>query len=91
MTSGPEQRRYTLAAYRSLPITFVRRVLFGRDPYWRQYFWSRWGFVSDALRAAVRGRPVVLIDAISGGEVTQSVTFCRKLRAALPGTGPRAR
>jgi 3-deoxy-D-manno-octulosonic-acid transferase len=84
MTPASEQRRYALAAYRSLPITFVRRVVFGGDPYWRQYFWSRWGFVAGATRSAARGRPIVLIDAISGGEVTQAVTFCRKLRFALP-------
>jgi 3-deoxy-D-manno-octulosonic-acid transferase len=95
MTAGPHDRRYRLAAYRSLPITFVRRVIVGRDRYWRRYFWNRWGHVGRSLERALRlpaeaggktgARPVLWLDALSGGEVTQSVTFCRELRAALPG------
>jgi len=78
------QRQYALNAYRWLPVTFARRVVFGRDPYWRQVFWSRWGrFPSDALRA-LEGGPVVWIDALAGGEITQSVSFCRGLRERLP-------
>ena len=82
--AGPVQRRYAQAAYRALPVTFARRVVVGRDPYWRRYFWSRWGFVPAAVRAAVAGRRVIFLDAISGGEVTQMVTFCRRLREACP-------
>lgn len=80
----PQQWRYALGAYGHLPITFLRRVVLRRDDYWRQYFWSRWGYVPQGVLDAVRGRPVVWIDAISGGEVTQSVTFCRLLHEALP-------
>lgn len=80
----PHLWRYTFNAYRALPITFLRRVVLGRDPYWRQYFWSRWGYFPKEVREAVRGRRVLWIDALSGGEVTQIVTFCRKLRDALP-------
>lgn len=85
MSPGPVDRRYRRQAYRSLPITFIRRVLLGRDPYWRRYFWNRWGYVGPALEKAPTGRPVLWLDALSGGEVTQAVTFCRQLRAALPG------
>ena len=83
----PDRRQWTLAlhAYRSMPITFARRVVFGRDPYWRRYFWARWGFLDARTRAAARGGPVLWIEALSGGEVTQSTTFCRELRRALPG------
>ncbi len=81
----PHDWRYRATAYAALPVTFVRRVLLGRDPYWRQYFWSRWGYVPRALRRLVRDRRVVWIEALSGGEVTQIVTFCRMLRRALPG------
>jgi 3-deoxy-D-manno-octulosonic-acid transferase len=80
-----EQGRYTLKAYGYLPITCFRRVVFGNDPYWRQYFWSRWGYVPTEVLMARRARPVVWIDALSGGEVTQLVTFCRTLHDALPG------
>ena len=80
----PLQRQYAMEAYRSLPVTFIRRVVLGRDPYWRQYFWNRWGFVPSDVRRTLRGRPTVVINAQSG-EVTQLVGFCRRLRAALPG------
>ena len=73
-----------MAAYRSLPVTFTRRVVLGRDPYWRRYFWNRWGYVGPSLQRVLDGRPVLWLDALSGGEVTQAVTFCRELRAALP-------
>jgi 3-deoxy-D-manno-octulosonic-acid transferase len=79
----PEQRRYAVEAYRSLPVTFVRRVVLGRNPYWRRYFWSRWGFLPRDVPRALRRRPTVVLNALSG-EVTQLVGFCRALRAALP-------
>src|SRR4051812_19042385 len=85
MTRRPHQRRYAWNAYRSAPITFARRVVFGRDPYWRRYFWARWGFPDRGTCATAARRPVLWLDALSGGEVTQIVTFCRLLRAALPG------
>lgn len=84
MSSGRDHWRYALTAYRSLPVTFVRRVVFGRDPYWRQFFWSRWGYLPPDLRRAAGKGPVLLVDVLSGGEVTQLVTFCRSLRRTLP-------
>jgi hypothetical protein len=76
---------YVAKAYGYLPITFLRRAVFGRDPYLRRFFWSRWGVVPADVMAALGGGPVIWIEAISGGEVTQIVSFCRSLRAALPG------
>lgn len=81
----PRHWRYALRAYGQIPVTFLRRVVLSRDSYWRGYFWSRWGYFPEEALAAVRGGPVVWIDAISGGEVTQIVTFCRLLRTTLPG------
>lgn len=78
------QRQYAVAAYRQAPVTFIRRVVLGQDPYWRRYFWSRWGWLPPSVLDSLRGGPVVWIDVISGGEVTQSVSFCRLLRKALP-------
>ena len=67
-----------------MPITFTRRVLCSRDRYWRQFFWSRWGFLPPPVVRAIRRRPVLLIDALSGGEITQLPSFCASLRRALP-------
>lgn len=82
---GPLQRQYVRTAYARLPGMFLRRVVCGRDPYWRQCVLSRWGILPREVEAASRRQPTLWIDALSGGEVTQSVTFCRKLREALPG------
>ncbi|MBI3075982.1 MAG: hypothetical protein HYY85_03180 [Deltaproteobacteria bacterium] len=76
--------RHVLKAYGYLPVTFTKRALLGRDPYWRQYFWSRWGVPPPALEREVAGRRTLWIDARSGGEVTQCFTFCRLLRARFP-------
>lgn len=77
--------RYAVQAYAYLPVTFGRRVVFGRDPYWRQYFWNRWGVLPQNVVSACRGQKVIWIDALSGGEVMQSFSFCRTLRRLLPG------
>ncbi len=79
------QRRYAVEAYLRMPITFVRRVIVGRKPYWRQYFWNRWGFFAPEVLRAAQSQPVLWLDALSGGEVTQMVSFCQQLRSALPG------
>jgi 3-deoxy-D-manno-octulosonic-acid transferase len=78
------QAEYALRAYRHAPTTFIRRVVVGRDPYWRRYFWNRWGRFSRDTVAALGGGPVIWIDALSGGETTQAVTFCHELRRRLP-------
>ncbi|MDV2502399.1 MAG: glycosyltransferase N-terminal domain-containing protein [bacterium] len=75
------QATYAVVPYLWLPITFTKRVVFGRDPYWRQYFFDKWGFVRTLNN---NRRPHLLILAISGGEVTQAVSFFKKLRVALP-------
>jgi 3-deoxy-D-manno-octulosonic-acid transferase len=73
-----------MTAYLHLPKTFLHRVLLGRDPYWRQFFWSRWGVLPEEVVAGCRAQKVVWIDALSGGEVMQSFSFCKHLRRLLP-------
>jgi len=80
----PLQWRYSLKAYTYLPTTFIRRVVWGKDPYWKRYFWSRWGFLPADLLLAARAKKTIWIDALSGGEVTQLVTFCKMLRGLFP-------
>ncbi|MFQ5911590.1 MAG: 3-deoxy-D-manno-octulosonic acid transferase [Nitrospinota bacterium] len=77
--------RYVLKAYAYLPVTFLKRVAFGEDPYFHRFFRSRWGFLPEGLRALARRRPTVWIEALSGGENTQVVTFVKRLRALYPG------
>lgn len=78
------EARYVAKAYAYLPVTFWKRVLFGEDSYFRRFFWSRWGFLPKELESLARRRPTVWIEALSGGENTQIVTFVKRLRALFP-------
>jgi 3-deoxy-D-manno-octulosonic-acid transferase len=71
---------YVLKAYFYLPITFTKRVVFGRDSYWKQFFWSRWGFPPKELLKKSKEKKTIWINAQAGGEVTQIFTFCKLLR-----------
>ncbi len=78
--------KYTAIAYFYAPFTFVRRVLFcknGND-YNRTLFLNRWGFIPRELVKKVYGKKTIWIDALSGGEITQIVTFCKLLKEKLP-------
>lgn len=68
-----------------LPVTFLRRVVFGRDACLRQYFFDKWGFIGRSVDAVVSGGYTVWIDGASGGEVLQLVSFVKKLKARCPG------
>jgi 3-deoxy-D-manno-octulosonic-acid transferase len=75
---------YALRIYLHLPITFIKRVVFGREPYWKIYFWNKWGFVSKDLRRLIGDRKLIWIDVLSGGEVMQIFSFVRILKGLLP-------
>lgn len=77
------QVRYRIKAYAWAPITFTRRVLFNRDPYWREYFFNRWGYLPQRLHT-VNGQRTLWIDAQSLGEVNQLTTLIQRLKAQLP-------
>ena len=64
--------KFVVKAFFYAPITFLKRVVFGKDPYWRQYFWSRWGMVPQDLLDLVSKRDVIWIDALGLGEVHQN-------------------
>jgi 3-deoxy-D-manno-octulosonic-acid transferase len=67
-----------------MPITLIKRVMLGQDPYWKQYFWNKWGFLSKELKQMVKGKKTIWIDCLGGGEVTQIVTFTKLLRSKFP-------
>jgi 3-deoxy-D-manno-octulosonic-acid transferase len=73
--------QYVAKARCYAPVTFVKRVVFGTDPYWRQWFWSRWGFVPEG--AGGSGSPVIWVEA-HGGEITQMPTISQMLREEFP-------
>lgn len=68
------QTRYAFRAYVQAPMTWFRRVALGREPYWQQYFWNRWGYVKTA---GVTNGVTLWFDAQALGELNQ-------LRSLLP-------
>jgi 3-deoxy-D-manno-octulosonic-acid transferase len=78
------QLGYACKIYLHLPVTFLKRVLFGREPYWRAYFWNKWGFVCGDLSKLAAGKRLIWVDVLSGGEVMQIFSFVRILKGLLP-------
>ena len=75
------QMRYTIKPFFYLPITFLRRVVFGRDAHLKQYFWDKWGFLDKHMNDILSGAESILwIDVASGGEILQLVSFLRLLK-----------
>ena len=64
------------------PYWLVRMATSGR---YRAGLAGRLGFVPVGLRAAVAGRKVIWVHAVSVGEVMAAATLIRELRVALPG------
>jgi 3-deoxy-D-manno-octulosonic-acid transferase len=79
-----KEAKYVFKAYAYLPVTFWKRVVLGKDQYFRRFLFSRWGFLPGPLREMARHRPTLWIEALSGGENTQIVTFVKRLRALYP-------
>ena len=72
----------TLAAAVGAPVWGWRMLRQGR---YRQGLRQRLGQVPAGLRAAIAGRPVVWLHAVSVGEVMAATRLVRELEAALPG------
>jgi len=79
------QAKYNLRVFAITPVTFFKRVVFGKDPYWKQYFWNKWAFFPKELLRMARNRKTIWIDALGGGEVTQIYTFTGLIKSEFPG------
>src|SRR5438270_11453071 len=64
------------------PYWLVRMATSGR---YRAGLLGRLGMVPKGLRAAVAGRDVIWVHAVSVGEVLSAIQLIRELREALPG------
>ncbi len=78
------QTGYLLKAYSYCPVTFIRRILFGKDETPKAYFRNCWGMLPQEILSVCRRHPVIWIEAQSLGEVGQIVTLCGALREAFP-------
>jgi len=76
--------KYNLKCWLFLPITFFRRVVFGKDKLAKRFFLDKWGFLPKKLVKLTTERQTIWISANSGGEVTQAVTFFKKLKKIFP-------
>ncbi len=63
-------------------VLLMRMMTSGR---YRAGLWDRLGFVPEGLRAAVAGRDVIWVHAVSVGEVIAATQLIRELKATLPG------
>lgn len=79
--------RYSILPYFYAPVALIRRVLFSKERknnYYKSLLLNRWGFIPPDLIKKVSGKKTIWIDALSGGEITQVVTFCKLLKKSLP-------
>lgn len=67
-----------------LPITFLKRLVFGKDPIWKAFFLQSWGKLPEELLQLVRSRKSLWINTEAGGELTQAVSLCKVLKKELP-------
>ena len=76
--------KYVLKPFFYLPITFIKRILFGSDLIAKQYFWNKWGYIDQNIVSRYRDKKIVWIDVSSGGEVIQIITLCKLIKAHFP-------
>lgn len=74
------QLRYNLKCCLFLPITFIRRVIFGRNQLCKRFFWEKWGFLPKELIRLTAQRKSIWIITNSGGELNQAITFFKKIK-----------
>jgi len=71
---------YALKAYLYLPVTFVRRSLWGEDIVLKEYFWNRWGFLDREELKKLNGKETLWVEAQSLGELYQINPLCRWMK-----------
>lgn len=77
---------YSFRAFAYLPITFLKRVLLGRDNEAKRFFFDSWGYLDKRLLSAISGgKRVIWIDVASGGEILQIPAFLNKLKSRIEG------
>jgi 3-deoxy-D-manno-octulosonic-acid transferase len=74
---------YVLQNLLFLPITFIKRVLLGKDPVWREFFFDSWGFLPRDLKDLAKKKKNLWVYTV-GGELTQMHSFCRLLKKEFP-------
>jgi len=79
-----QQSKYLGRIFFFFPLTFFKRVAFGKDPVWRSFFFQRWGILPNEVLDMVRERDSLWINAEAGGELTQAIPLCKSLKDMFP-------
>jgi 3-deoxy-D-manno-octulosonic-acid transferase len=78
------QSEYVLRILFFLPNTFLKRVVFGKDPVWKLFFFQSWGKLPKELLQMLRQRESLWINTEAGGELTQAIPLCKSLKDDFP-------
>ena len=76
--------KYLAKIFFFFPYTYLRRVVFGNDPIWREFFFNSWGFLPKDLRNLAAKKKNIWINTDAGGELTQISSFCRLCKKEFP-------
>ena len=76
--------RYTLKCFLFFPITFIRRVLFGKETLHKRFFWDKWGFISPEIIRRACNKKNILLVTNSGGELIQAIPFLKRMKIGYP-------
>ena len=79
-----QQGKYLARILFFLPHTYLKRVVVGKDPVWKAFFFQSWGSLPQELETMVRSRKSIWINTEAGGELTQIFSLCRMLKKQFP-------
>lgn len=75
--------KYDLKCWLYLPITFIRRILLGKDRLCKRYFWDKWGLSKEILSVKLNKKTIWIV-ANSGGEILQSLSLLKRIKNFFP-------
>ncbi len=78
------QGKYLAKIFLFFPHTYFKRVVFGNDPIWRDFFFESWGFLPRNLRNLAAKKKNIWINTDAGGELIQINSFCRLIKKEFP-------
>ena len=78
------QIRYTLQVFRLIPQIFIKHVVFGKDFYWKRYFWDRLGILPKKVQSLVDNTECIWFQAISEGDVISLSNFLGQIKEKIP-------
>ena len=78
------QSKYIAEIIFFIPSTLLKRVVFGKDPIWKSFFFQSWGMLPPELEKRLAEKNNIWINSESGGELTQIFSLCKMLKQQFP-------